>query len=56
MPGTVDEPGQPDPEAQGFDSEDEMRMLEEAEQSLTKEMDDLTMIIDELKKNKEVNE
>jgi len=56
MPGTVDEPGQPDPEAQGFDSEDEMRMLEEAEQSLTKEMDDLTMIIDKLKKNKEVNE
>jgi len=56
MSGTADDPGQPGPEAQVFDSEDEMRMLEEEEQSLTKEMDDLTMIIDELKKNKEVNE
>ena len=56
MSGAAGEPGQPDPEAQVFDSEDEMRMLEEEEQSLTKEMDDLTMIIDELKKNKEGNE
>lgn len=56
MSGTVGEPGHPDPAAQVFDSEDEMRMLEEEEQSLTKEMDDITMIIDELKKNKEVNE
>ncbi len=39
MSGTADEPGQPDHEAQVFDSEDEMRMLEEEEQSLTKEMD-----------------
>ena len=39
-----------------FSSEDEMRMLEEEEQRLTQDMDDLTNIIGELKKNKEVNE
>jgi len=56
MSASASEPGQPDPEAPVFGSEDEMRMLEEDEQLLTQEMDDLTMIIDELKKNKEVNE
>lgn len=55
-PRIAGEPGRPDPEAQVFDSEDEMRMLEEEEQQLTQEMDDITMIIGELKKNKEVNE
>ena len=56
VPVSASEPGQPDHEAQVFGSEDEMRMLEEEEQLLTQEMDDLTMIISELKKNKEVNE
>ena len=55
-PGTAGEPRRSDPRARVFSSEDEMRMLEEEEQRLTQDMDDLTNIIGELKKNKEVNE
>lgn len=55
-PRIAGEPVRLDTEAQVFGPEDEMRMLEEEERVLTQEMDDLTMIIGKLKKNKEVNE